>query len=243
MNEVTRRLITQIEQQISEQELRPGERWTSERALAGQLGVARTALRVALTELEERGAIRRTMGRTGGIIVSDGKIERQINTTTGIPDMLRQQGLRPSTVVIRLDIAMATPSELRALALDEGDNVVRIVRRRDADGTPWSLDTSVLPARLVPAIGTHPLDGSLYELLAREYGLEPAEADETVDIAAADEGTAAHLGITPGAAVLQVWRTTRTAGGTPMEFAHDVFRGDRTRMHLRRYGASWKRVV
>ncbi|KAA9105529.1 GntR family transcriptional regulator [Microbacterium rhizomatis] len=242
MNEVTLRLIDQIERQISDEGLRPGERLASERALAEQLGVARTALRLALTELENRGSIRRTMGRSGGIFVADGKIERQLNTTAGVPDMLRQQGRRSTTVVIRVDIGLATPSERRGLALAAGENVVRIVRRRDADGTPWSLDTSVLPARLVPAIGSHALHGSLYALLAEKYGLEPAEADETVDIAAADETTAAHLGIAVGAAVLQVWRTARTDDGTPIEFAHDYFRGDRTRMHLRRYGASWKRV-
>lgn len=242
MNEVTKRLIEQIERQIADQGLRPGERLMSERALAEQLGVPRTALRLALTELENRGSIRRTMGRSGGILSADGKIERQLNTTAGVPDMLRQQGLRSTTVVIRVDIGLATPSESRGLALDAGENVVRIVRRRDADGIPWSLDTSVLPARIVPAIGTHDLSGSLYALLSEKYGLEPAQADETVDITAADEGVAGHLGIEVGASLLQVWRTARTAGDEPLEFAHDYFRGDRTRMHLRRYGASWKRA-
>ncbi|MFE1644431.1 GntR family transcriptional regulator [Microbacterium sp. P01] len=242
MNEVTRRLVDEIARLISDQGLRPGERLMSERALAEQLGVARTALRLALTELEVRGAVRRTMGRTGGILAADGKIERQLNTTAGVPDMLRQQGLRSTTVVIRVDIGLATPRESRGLRLAPGENVVRIVRRRDADGTPWSLDTSVLPARLVPAIGSYDHSGSLYSLLADRYGLEPAEADETVDIATADEATAALLGIDVGASLLQVWRTARTADGTPLEFAHDYFRGDRTRMHLRRYGASWKRA-
>lgn len=242
MNEVTRRLIDQIERLVADEGLRPGERLMSERALSEQLGVPRTALRLALSELESRGSIRRTMGRSGGILAADGKIERQINTTAGVPDMLRQQGLRSSTTVIRVDIALATPSESRGLALDAGENVVRIVRRRDADGIPWSLDTSVLPARLVPAIGSHDLTGSLYSLLSDTYGLEPAEADETVDIAAADESVAEHLGIEVGASLLQVWRTARSTSGVAIEFAHDYFRGDRTRMHLRRYGASWKRV-
>lgn len=197
---------------------------------------------MALTELESRGSIRRTMGRSGGIFAADGKIERQINTIAGVPDMLRQQGRLSTTVVIRVDIGLATPSEMRALSIDGDENVVRIVRRRDADGTPWSLDTSVLPARLVPAIGSHRLEESLYSLLAEQYGLEAAEADESVDIAAADESTASHLDIAVGEAVLQVWRTARTSDGTPIEFAHDYFRGDRTRMHLRRYGASWKRI-
>lgn len=242
MTEVTRLLTARIEQRISDLGLRPGERLSSERALAAQLGVARTALRLSLAELESLGKIRRTMGRAGGIVVADGKIERQINTIAGIPDVLRQQGLRSTTFVLRVDIGLASPSEARGLMLTAGENVVRITRRRDADGVPWSLDTSILPAHLVPAIGSHDLSNSLYRLLADVYGLEPAEADETIDILPADEATARQLDIATGDSLLQVWRTTRVADGTPIEFAHDYFRGDRTRLHLRRYGASWKHV-
>jgi len=79
-------------------------------------------------------------------------------------------------------------------------------------------------------------------VLARDYGIEPAEADETVDVIGADDALAAHLDVLAGAPVLQVWRVSRTSDGLPFEFARDLFRADRTRMHLHRYGPRWKRA-
>lgn len=227
---------------IREREVRPGERIGSERELAELLRVPRTALRRALDELEAADRIRRVMGRAGGVFASDGKIERQLNTVAGVPAMLQQQGIRSRTTVLRVDLSVAGAAEARALGLDRAATVVRIVRRRDAADLPWSLDTSVVPAALVPGLTGHDLSGSLYELLEDRYRLAAADADETIDVVAAPDEAAEHLGIEPGQPVLQVWRVTRTSAGVPFEFAHDLFRADRTRVHLRRYGARWKRA-
>jgi GntR family transcriptional regulator len=236
-------LTERLRRLIEDEELRPGERIGTERALAERLGVARTALRRALSELEGAGSVRRTMGRTGGVFASDGRIERQLNTVAGVPAMLRQQGVRSGTVVLRVELGTSSPAESRALGLDLGAAVVRVVRRRDADGAPWSLDSSVLPAALVPGITGRDLSVSLYDLLDRDYGLAVADADETIDVVPATAGTAEVLEVAEATSLLQVWRVARDGDGRAFEFAHDLFRADRTRVHLRRYGASWKRAA
>jgi GntR family transcriptional regulator len=234
-------LIARLERLISELLLRAGERLGTERELAERFGVTRTALRVALGKMEAEHRIRRNMGSTGGVFVSDGRIERQLNTIEGVPHMLQQQGVQVHTEVLRFDVGGADAAEGRALAIvPSEENVFRLVRRRDADGVPWSLDTSVIPARLAPALSQHDLSGSLYRVLAEQYGLQPAEADETISTVGASETQAAILGIAPGDTLFEIWRVTRLASGEPLEFAHDFFRGDRTRIHLRRFGASWK---
>jgi GntR family transcriptional regulator len=238
----TASLIAQVEFEIRRLEIRPGERLGSERELAERFGVPRSALRSALESLESRQMIRRSMGSSGGVFVSDGKLERQLNTIQGVPAMLRQQGVSMSTEVLRVDVSIAGPAETRALFLEPGENVFRVTRRRDANGIPWSLDTSVLPARLFPGLTQLDLSGSLYGLLAEKYGIEPAEADETIDTVEADPAHAKILSTTEGASLIEIWRTTRTSERLPIEFAHDFFRADRTRIHLRRYGASWKRA-
>jgi GntR family transcriptional regulator len=236
------RLVADLTRMIRERALRPGERLGSERELAEHLGVTRSTLRGALESLEAADSIRRVMGRSGGVYASDGRIERRLNTIEGVPSMLRQQGIRSHTEVLSVTLGVATPPEMRALALGRGGRVVRIVRRRDAGGTPWSLDTSVLPAALVPGIGALDLRDSLYGLLAERYDLVAAEAEETIDIVPAADEIARHLDIAESASVLQVWRTTRTADDRIFEYAHDYFRADRTRVHLQRYGQRWKRV-
>ncbi|AMM22090.1 hypothetical protein AX769_20500 [Frondihabitans sp. PAMC 28766] len=232
-----------IRRAIARAELRVGDRLGSERALAEQFGVPRSALREALEELESANVIRRTMGRTGGVFVADGKIERQLNTIQGVPDMLRQQGFVSSTTVLDEGIGLASPAEQRTLALAEGDNVFRMRRLRLAGGIPLSLDTMALPMRLLPDFQGHDHTESVYRLLAREYRIEMHQADETIDVALATDGQAAILGVDPGAALFEIWRTTFDASETPIEFSHDFFRADRTRISLRRYGARWKRAA
>lgn len=236
-------LAERIRRVILRSELRVGDRLGSERALAERLGVPRSALREALEELESAAVIRRTMGRTGGVFVTDGKIERQLNTIQGLPDTLRQQGFVSSTEVLDEGIGVATPSEQRSLALAEGENVFRMTRRRDASGVPLSIDTMSLPMRLVPGFQEHDHTDSVYRVLAREYRIETAHADETIDVAAATARQASVLGVDEGAPLFEIWRITFDASDSPIEFSHDFFRADRTRISLRRYGARWKRAT
>jgi GntR family transcriptional regulator len=236
-------LVERIRRLIARAELRVGDRIGSERAIAEQFGVPRSALREALEELEAAAVIRRTMGRAGGVFVSDGKIERQLNTIQGIPDMLRQQGFRSATTVLEEGPGVATPSELRSLALADGDMVFRMRRRRDADGEPLSIDTMALPLRMVPGFDRHDHEGSVYRLLANEYRIEMAHADETIDVAEATSEQATILGVPVGAPLFEIWRVTFDAADAPIEFSHDFFRADRLRISLRRYGARWKRAA
>jgi GntR family transcriptional regulator len=242
MDDRTQRIIARIQTEIRRGDLRAGERLGSERELAERFAEPRSALRAALEVLEAQDLIRRTMGRQGGVFVSDGRIERHLNTILGVPEMLRQQGMRSSTSILRSTVELAGPGEQRALHLPSGANVYRIVRVREANGRPWSLDTSVVPADLTPGLLSHDLTRSLYEILRTEYGLEAEHAEETIDVQEADSYVASVLGIETGSSLVQIWRTTIATNGAVMEFAHDLFRGDRTRVHLRRFGARWKRV-
>ena len=90
---------------------------------------------------------------------------------------------------------------------------------------------------------THCLTGSLYHLLTAEYGLELDRADETVEAVPATSEQAALLDIPPGSALLEIRRVAWDVHGTPVEFARDFFRADRTRVHMQKYGTNWKRTV
>ncbi|MFK4762027.1 GntR family transcriptional regulator [Microbacterium sp. ZW T5_45] len=233
-------LEQQIERMIVRAEFRPGERMGSERMLAERFDVARSALREALDSLEERGRIRRNMGRAGGIYVGDGKIDRNLNTIQSIPHMLRQQGYRSSTTVLRSELGLAAPSERRNLRLVEGEYVLRLQRRRDADGEPLSLDTMSLPATLLPNIQRHDFSASVYDILSKEYDIELAHADETIDVSSATADEAAVLRVEVGAPLISIWRVSVDTLGRPIEFAHDMFRADRTRISMKRHGSRWK---
>ena len=74
------------------------------------------------------------------------------------------------------------------------------------------------------------LDGSLYELLEVRYGLRPHRARESLEPVTAGIREAEALLVDVGAPLMLVERTAYARSGEPVEFARDLFRGDRTKL-------------
>jgi len=229
-------LAARVRALLVHEELDPGERLGDERSLAAQLGVPRAALRSALEVLERAGVVRRTIGRGGGVHLSDGRLERNLNTRESLPDIARRQGVRVSTQVLHVALTTAGPRERRLLQLPEGAPVHTVTRLRLAGGRPLSLESAHLPADLFPGLGTQDLS-SLYRTLRVVYAVTPVVSDESLQVDVADDGQARLLAVAPGTALLHVRRTATGSGGRPIEAAHELFVADRVRFHLRAYGA------
>lgn len=228
---------------LQEQRFHPGELIGNERALAAQFDVTRNHLRQVIDELEQQNLVRRVLGRSGGLFMSDKLIQRHLNTILGVPEMVRRQGLVLRTVVLAVTEGEPLPDERRALKLAEPDTVIRIQRLRIVEERPWSLDLSVFPVARFPGIAKQDFTGSLYELVHREYGVDIDWAEEAVSVVSAPVEEAQLLEIVPGAGVMSIWRTAYEESGSPFEFAHDLFRADRTRLQMQKFGTNWKRTV
>ena len=92
------------------------------------------------------------------------------------------------------------------------------------------IEHSLFPAALCPGMLDSRLDGSLYELLEDNYGLRPCRARESLEPVVAGVREAEALEIEEGAPLMLVERTAYSAAGQPLEFARDLFRGDRTKV-------------
>jgi GntR family transcriptional regulator len=226
-SEDVRRILAE---QIAAGQLRPGQRLGAERELATELGVSRATLRQALAVLEESGMVRRVPGRGGGTFVSKGKIERDLSRVVGVPALLRSQGVVAGTRVLSARMSAAGEAAAAALRLRAGDVVIDLVRIRLADGSPISVEQAMLPADRFPGLLELPLGGSVYDLLEEHFGTRPKEAVERIEVVAASPDEAMVLDIAPGAPLLSVTRTTTDTAGEPIEFSHDLFRADRTRI-------------
>ena len=105
------------------------------------------------------------------------------------------------------------------------------VRRiRLADGSPVALEHSLFPAGAFPGMLGCRLDGSLYELLEVRYGQRPHRARESLEPVTAGVRDAEALEVSEGTPLMLVERTAYARTGQPLEFARDLFRGDRTRI-------------
>jgi GntR family transcriptional regulator len=223
-----------LARQIAAGELRPGQRLGAERALAAEMGVSRALLRQALAIMEDGGMIRRVPGRGGGTFVAKGKIDRDMSgRIEGIPALLRSQGVTAGTHVLSARLAEPGDAAARALRLRQGELVIDLMRLRLADGSPFSLEHAQFPARRFPGLLELPLGGSVYELLAERYDAGPATQVELIEVRLASADEALLLDVPPGAALLAISRTASDAHADPIEYALDLFRGDRTRVVVR----------
>ncbi len=210
--------------------LRPGDRLPPERELAASFGVNRLTLRQALSDLERRRLVRRRVGRRGGTFIADPAVERDLSSFAGFSEQARRLGLSAGAVVLGARRLPATAEAAAALEVGPGTELFEIRRLRLANGRPLLLESSSFPAARFPGLLDAPLGGSLYDLLADRYDARPYRAVEALEPLAATREVATLLDVATGAPLLGVQRTAFDRLGSPVEFAYDLFRGDRTRM-------------
>lgn len=227
-------IAEQLAAAIASGALVPGERLPPERHLAESLGVSRMTVRQALGDLERDGLLRRVVGRAGGTFVCEpgAAAAGAAASSVGISAQLRRQGGGSSVEPISAEIEPAGKRIAAALDLKRSDRVVVITRLRLAGGKPLAVERSTLPARLFSDIEDMDLSGSLYDLMDVGFDLRPVRAVERLELGEARPSDARALGVRREAPLLLVERIGYAADGTPVEFARDRFRADRTRLEL-----------
>ena len=221
-----------LHSQITDGSLKPGDRLGAERELAQSFGVSRSMVRQALDALERNGNVRRLPGRAGGTFVTEPKIERDLSSVVSVPDLLRKQGMTAGTRILGTGIVTADSAATEALELAPGDLVFEVSRIRLADGNSISLEHAQFPAARFPGLLELPLGGSIYALLGEHFQVQPAESVEHIEVVAANDQEAAMLNVDPAAPLLSITRTTCDEAGRPIEYSHDLFRADRTRITI-----------
>jgi GntR family transcriptional regulator len=208
--------------------LAPGDRIEPERELAAALGVSRMTARAALVRLAQRGLIERRQGR--GTFVAAPKLRQDASHLRGFFAESVGQGVFPVSELIDRGELIATRQLATTFGIRLGERVVKIVRLRSVHGRPVVLETSYFPARLVPGLLDMDVGrSSLYRLLDEHFDARPVRAIQSLEPIAARPTEAALLQVAPGEPLMLVERTAWDARDRPVEFALDLYRGDRTR--------------
>ena len=205
--------------------LQPGSPVPPERALASKLGISRTTVRQALAELEMEGRLRRIQGK--GTFVASPKMAQTLQLTS-YSEEIRAHGLHPASRILDVSLLPADAELAEALRLAPGAKVVSVERLRMADEEPMAIEHTHLPAALFPSLRRHLNQAaSLYEVLANQYGVRLAEAEETIETVLATPREAALLGIDTGLPMLLISRLSFDTEGRAVEWVQSWFRGDR----------------
>lgn len=228
--------IRRIHALIRNGDFQVGERLGSERELAKQLGVSRATLRNALAAMEQHHEIKRLIGRNGGVYVSDGRFERNINTEESLPAIVRRQGGILSSSVVSAAIAAASPSDMRMLKLPHESTIFNVVRLRRVDERPLSLEISHLPTALFPQFLSKDLTEPFYSIFDRYYEVRPGSVEEVLEPILSDELESKLLEISVGTPLMKIKRIAISEQGVPFERAIDVYIASRMRFTMHHSG-------
>ncbi len=214
-----RSVIDLIDEIITAEGLQPGSLLPTQKELAARAGVSLITVRRALQELERAG---RVTGHQGvGTFVARPRIVSGPARRGGLLATLAAQGepREVTTELLEVRAVRPGPAAARALGLDADAEAWCIVRLRRIDGRPMVLERAHVPKALAPGLDEHPaeLGDSLYNLLARRYGLVDDYEEQYLEVGAAGARERRHLELPARAQIVRLRGVSFSAGDLPFD--------------------------
>ncbi len=225
-------LSSYIERKIKAKEFVPGQLMPSEQEICEKLDISRTVVRQAMADLERRGLISKQSGKRSTVSFPryEGSLMQNLR---GFHEDAASKGQKPTTRVLKQAVVPAEGDVAEALQLKEGEPVIMLNRLRFLDGEPEVLVVTYLPESKCPDLVREDLTNrSLYELLARKYGLVISQGHRTVEAIALDRTDAKLFGVQAGRPALLLKSVGLLEDGTPLEYYVAKHRGDRSQFHI-----------
>ncbi|ODR17510.1 GntR family transcriptional regulator [Mycolicibacterium porcinum] len=211
-----------FEKAILDGQLKPGDRFENELALASRLNLSRPTTRRAIQELVDKGLLVRKRGV--GTQVVQTPVHRPVELTSLYDDLARA-GQEPATKVLEYSIGPASDEVAGWLNLPPGSEVATMRRLRMSNGQPLAVMTNYLPAALAPDEEQLEQSG-LYRSL-RSRGVHIRLARQRIGARAASRDEARLLDEKPKAPLLVMERTAFDDSGRIVEYGSHVYRASR----------------
>jgi GntR family transcriptional regulator len=241
---VYRQIAEDLRRQIEDGGLAPGQQLLTELELRERYNASRNTVRDAIKWLTARGLVETRPGQ--GTFVAQ-RITPFITTLTGDPqtgfgggeghiyEMAVKATARVATATEpRVEIQQAAGMIASELQVADGSAVVSRHQRRFIDGTPWSLQTSFYPMRLVELgairlIQATDIPQGTIPYLTQTLGIKQAGWRDLITVRNPDETETAVFRLPDDGRVSMI-ETRRTAfdqGGTPVRLTFSVYPADR----------------
>jgi GntR family transcriptional regulator len=205
----------------------------SEPELALKYGAARATIRRALAKLQDEGLI--YSRQAVGSFVAEPRVEQDLDQLFSFTEFMVYRGMKPGTRLIRTETQQVDDPEsplLHYLGLRPGSKLLYIRRLRLGGSEPLVIANTWLPEARFPGFWEHDLEQqSVYEILG-ETGQKPTDAIQTMEAVTLEGEDASLLTVPSGSAAILV-RRVAYASGLPVEYAVDLYRGDRTKFRVR----------
>ena len=190
-----------------------------------QYAISRITAVAALEELVQAGMAFRKQGR--GTFAAQPFIQNFTIFGSFTDDLLRR-GLKPSSTLLHLEIARPERAFADKLKTPLDIDYYCLSRLRFADDEPVAIQTTYLPVATFPDVTRHDFStASLYGVMRREYGLNPAWADAVIEATHASDEESAQLKLGPNSPVLLIWHVTFDDQFKALEYVRSLYRADR----------------
>jgi GntR family transcriptional regulator len=221
-----------ILKRIQDGQLKPGDAVDSERELAKIHRVSLMTARHALTVLEREGMVHRR--RSAGTFVAPPKIH--FNKLVGFTEVMAGRNLSACSRILSFNAVDNEPEVAARLGLPESTRLQKLGRLRLGADEPFALETCYLPVQEFASLTRTALSrGSLFSILAHDYGIQLAYADEEVDSTAADSTTANLLQVPRGHPLLRIRQVIYSTKGKATMYVLGLYRSDRYTLSIRRF--------
>lgn len=173
---ISSRVVARLIHELRQGRYAACDRLPAEVELAGDIGVSRTVVRDALSELEREGFVERVRG-IGTVVNRDVvALENRADHKLEFYSMIRAKGCEPRSEPPEVTRELAGEELAKSLAIAAGDMVLRIRRCVLANDTPVLFSSDVVPLALFDPKKLAGLDFSrpIFDLLEEAAGQQTA---------------------------------------------------------------------
>lgn len=210
-------LVAKFRVRIASGGWKPGERLPTQVELAAEYGVSQTTLRNALSALEVEKLVERCQGKTT-TIARHGRDETRARFGRLVgPDGTR---LALTIRVVRSAIQRASREQAARLGAAAETPLYAITRLRMLQDRAAIFERVFVVASLAGELRVSPGERMAEELLPiyqERFGITIARANEWLAVVPAMAEEAGHLGLPPGAPLLEITRVASDVVGWPVE--------------------------
>jgi DNA-binding GntR family transcriptional regulator len=212
-----------------------GDQFLTERMISERFDVSRVTANKALSKLIDEGTLELRKGI--GTFVCDEPKHFPTSHLVSFTHKMLASGKKPSTRV--LEFKKATSADVsdevfNNLNLGAGEKLYYMKRLRLSDDIPLILESHYLGERFCPGLRKEALEGSLFDIMTKEYKLNIAGVDETILSTTIHGENSKHLNLQDRAPGFFMYVIGYNDTKVPVWIANVLFRGDAFELHNRR---------
>lgn len=214
-----------LRRMIDEHIIPPGSILPPEVEICQAYGVGRQTVRKAIARLVDANLVERYAGR--GTFVRDHAERASFHLDRSFSQHVRDLGMAPSSRIISQETALIDQDAPSQLLNHLDGPCLKLERVRYGDEKPICYQSATILTSRCPGLEKYDFQRkSLYEVLAKEYGLIITRIEHLIRAVAADDYRAELLEIDSGAPLLFVSTTAYLENGEIIEVNHSHYRAD-----------------